>query len=247
MKPIQLAACALAVSAMLAGCSNQMETETTSAPELTGAAQAEAEGIYTGQVTSIEDGIVTLALGELNQPKPPEGEPGQAPGEGETPPEESGTAGNRRKQAPEKPDGEQDDLPFQGEAETPPEMPQGGAGNRPGLGAFTVSGETVTLDLSAAVITLESDDGTSQGALEDIAAGDILTVEAPDGAKAQSVVVRALGGPGGGFGGSGEVNQGTAAHTIDTDEQQTETSYTSTGDDENALRIDGNAGRHNRQ
>ena len=62
MKPIRLAACALAVSAMLAGCSNQMETETTSATELTGAAQAEAEGTYTGQVTSIEDGIVTLAL-----------------------------------------------------------------------------------------------------------------------------------------------------------------------------------------
>ena len=67
MKPIRLAACALAVSAMLAGCSNQMETETTSATELTGAAQAEAEGTYTGQVTSIEDGIVTLALGEYAQ------------------------------------------------------------------------------------------------------------------------------------------------------------------------------------
>lgn len=244
MKPIRLAACALAVSAMLAGCSNQMETETTSATELTGAAQAEAEGTYTGQVTSIEDGIVTLALGELNQRQPPEGEPGQAPGEGETPPDESGTAGDRRKQAPdgqapEKPDGEQDGLALQGEGETPPEMPQREAGDRPGSGAFTASGETVTLDLSEAVITLESGDGTSEGALEDIAAGDILTVEAPDGAKAQSVVVRALGGPGGGFGGSGEVNQGTAAHTIDTDEQQVETSYTSTGDDENALRIDG--------
>lgn len=244
MKPIRLAACALAVSAMLAGRSNQMETETTSATELTGAAQTEAGGTYTGQVTSIEDGIVTLALGELNQRQPPEGEPGQAPGEGETPPDESGTAGDRRKQAPdgqapEKPDGEQDGLALQGEGETPPEMPQREAGDRPGSGAFTASGETVTLDLSEAVITSESGDGTSEGALEDIAAGDILTVEAPDGAKAQSVVVRALGGPGGGFGGSGEVNQGTAAHTIDTDEQQVETSYTSTGDDENALRIDG--------
>lgn len=244
MKPIRLAACALAVSAMLAGCSNQMETETTSATELTGAAQAEAEGTYTGQVTSIEDGIVTLALGELNQRQPPQGEPGQAPGEGETPPDESGTAGDRRKQAPdgqapEKPDGEQDGLALQGEGETLPEMPQREAGDRPGSGAFTASGETVTLDLSEAVITLESGDGTSEGALEDIAAGDILTVEAPDGAKAQSAVVRALGGPGEGFGGSGEVNQGTAAHTIDTDEQQVETSYTSTGDDENALRIDG--------
>lgn len=52
------------------------------------------------------------------------------------------------------------------------------------------------------------------------------------------------GGPGGngapgGFGGSGEVTQGTAANTIDTDGTYTAETYTSTGDDENALRVDG--------
>ena len=47
------------------------------------------------------------------------------------------------------------------------------------------------------------------------------------------------GGAGGGFGGSGTVTQGTSANTIDTDTTEYSTSYTSTGDDENALRVDG--------
>ena len=45
----------------------------------------------------------------------------------------------------------------------------------------------------------------------------------------------------GGFGGSGEVTQGTSANTISEDTTVTGTSYTSTGDDENALRVDGAA------
>ena len=45
----------------------------------------------------------------------------------------------------------------------------------------------------------------------------------------------------GGFGGSGEVTQGTSANTISEDTTVTGTTYTSTGDDENALRIDGAA------
>ena len=47
------------------------------------------------------------------------------------------------------------------------------------------------------------------------------------------------GGQPGGFGGSGEVTQGTSANTISEDTTVTGTSYTSTGDDENALRVDG--------
>lgn len=46
------------------------------------------------------------------------------------------------------------------------------------------------------------------------------------------------GGKPGGFGGSAEVTQGTAANTIDADGTYTDETYTSTGDDENALRID---------
>ena len=45
----------------------------------------------------------------------------------------------------------------------------------------------------------------------------------------------------GGFGGSGEVTQGTSANTISEDTAVTGTSYSSTGDGENALRVDGAA------
>ena len=44
-----------------------------------------------------------------------------------------------------------------------------------------------------------------------------------------------------GFGGSGEVTQGTSANTISEDTAVTGTSYSSTGDGENALRVDGAA------
>lgn len=47
------------------------------------------------------------------------------------------------------------------------------------------------------------------------------------------------GGPGGGnFGGSGEVTQGDSANTIDSDGTYSNETYSSTGDDENALRVD---------
>lgn len=45
--------------------------------------------------------------------------------------------------------------------------------------------------------------------------------------------------PGGGFGGSGQVTNGTAATTIAEDGAYTGETYTSTADDENALRVDG--------
>lgn len=43
--------------------------------------------------------------------------------------------------------------------------------------------------------------------------------------------------PGGGFGGSGTVNQGTTATEISEDGTATDSQYSSTGDDENALRV----------
>lgn len=47
------------------------------------------------------------------------------------------------------------------------------------------------------------------------------------------------GNPPGGNAPGGEVNQGSSANTIDEDGSYSGESYTSTGDDENALRIDG--------
>ena len=59
--------------------------------------------------------------------------------------------------------------------------------------------------------------------------------EKPDGEPGGN----APGGQPGGFGGSSEVTQGTAVTTIDSDGSYSSTTYRSTGDDENALRIDG--------
>ena len=70
------------------------------------------------------------------------------------------------------------------------------------------------------------------------AAQDGTPPEKPDGDGAPG------GGPGGGpggFGGSGEVTQGTSANTLDSDTTVYSTSYSSTGNDENALRVDGAA------
>ena len=69
-----------------------------------------------------------------------------------------------------------------------------------------------------------------------------------DGGQSDNRQGKGTGGPGGApgqggtqgksFGGSSEVTQGSAANTIDADGTFTSTSYESTGDDENTLRVD---------
>jgi hypothetical protein len=74
--------------------------------------------------------------------------------------------------------------------------------------------------------------------------GTVLSIEVDSKNAVSTVTVLYTGGFGniggnGGFGGSKEVTQGTSANTINTDGKYSDTSYSSTGDDENALRIDG--------
>ena len=59
--------------------------------------------------------------------------------------------------------------------------------------------------------------------------------ELPDGEQPNGMD----GGQPGNFGGSGEVTQGTSANTISEDGEYNASEYASSGDDENALRIDG--------
>ena len=94
----------------------------------------------------------------------------------------------------------------------------------------------MTLDFANAEIT-KNDESIELG---DLAEGDILTVEVGSNNTAASATVESVGG-GQSFGGSGEVTQGTAATTISEDGTYSGGSYTSTGDDENALRVDGAA------
>ena len=67
---------------------------------------------------------------------------------------------------------------------------------------------------------------------------DVVQVTFDDSGSAATVQI-VSGGKDGGFGGSSQVTQGSSANTISEDGTYTDTTYTSTGDDENALRVDG--------
>lgn len=162
---------------------------------------------------------------------------------GGTPPEKPD--GDDSGSAPEKPDGDDGDAP---------QMPEGdgGMGGSMTRETFTAGDETVTFDLADADVELESGMETVEATIEDIEVDDILEIVVSNDNTIELVTVKSLdeggmggemaggaGGAGGGFGGSGEVTQGDAATTITEDGEYTDVSYTSTGDDENALRVDG--------
>ena len=120
------------------------------------------------------------------------------------------------------------------------------------LAACASTADTEETDLAA---TSASDEAPSEATGEEaLAMGDGETPpEKPDGTPPDGENGQpgdppdgnppdgAPGGQPGGFGGSGEVTQGTSANTISEDTAVTGTSYTSTGDGENALRVDGAA------
>ena len=164
----------------------------------------------TGEITAINGTSVTMQLGELSEIAAPSGGAPDGAQSGQTP--------------PEKPDGE---------------APSGAPDGMGGMSTFTAGDESVTLDFADVEITKNGETVT----LSDIAEGDILTVEVGSGSSVTSAAVQTVGGQGGaggmGFGGSGEVTQGTAANTISDDGTYSGVVYTSTGDDENALRVDG--------
>ena len=121
------------------------------------------------------------------------------------------------------------------------EAPSGDApgGQMPGGSSFEASGESITFTLTDdTAITLEYLQGSGEGNADDIAVGSVLEVVLDEDNQAVSVTVRNLN-AGGGFGGSGEVTNGTSANTITEDTEVDSETYTSTGDDENALRVDG--------
>ena len=200
----------------------------------------------TGKVTALEGTSVTLALGELTENAAPGGGDSQQPPEmssdGQTgdqptgtPPEKpEDTSGDNQsgQQPPEKPDGDS----SQSNDNQPPEMPEGGMGGS----SFTESGETLTIDISDAAI-VKNDETVSA---TELSVDDVVQVTFDDSGSAATVEI-VSGSMGGGFGGSNQVTQGSSANTISEDGTYTDTTYTSTGDDENALRVDGTAVSNN--
>ena len=156
-----------------------------------------------------------------------------------TPPDiPSGNSGNNVQTPPEKPDGSQPD------GQVPADMPSGGMtppDNNSAATGFTAGEESVTLEFDGAEIKVESKAETTDGTINDITVGSVIIAKTGDNNTVKTVTVKSVGGNGapGVFGGSDEVTQGGSANTIDTDGEYSAVTYTSDGDDENALRING--------
>ena len=142
----------------------------------------------------------------------------------------------------DKPDGEapSGEMPSgdKPDGDAPSGMP-GGNGGGFGGSTFTASGESLSFNVTDDTeITVEFLQGSSEGTLDDIAVGSVLEFELDADGNATKVTVKNLN-AGSGFGGSSEVTNGTAANTITEDTTVSTATYTSDGDDENALRVDG--------
>lgn len=222
----------------------------------------------TGKVVAVDGTLVAVQLGELSDAEG--GVPAQMPDDTEPEPSDDGSSNGRPAAEAGTPPDKPEDEGGVKSGETPPELPEGetsgmahasGNGGTPpdmseepqgggmmqmpdgGMGmsdGFTASGETAIVNISGAAILLETTSGgeeRSQGSMDDIAVGAVLSIEVDSKNAVSTVTVLSAGG----FGGSGEVTQGTSANTIDLDGEYSDTSYSSTEDDENALRIDGAA------
>lgn len=237
----------------LLGCSNSSQN-TSSGADAAGASaaseptatpeEADAERIY-GRVASLNGTSVTLALLESSQEQengePPAKPDGQASGEGQNDME-----------PPKMPDGQ---MPSEGKSGSePPQMPdgqipgEGQKGNEPPKmpGAVTDTGETMVLNLQETAIY----EGEVQLSADELAEGDVLllTMSGDQLLFAERTEIpgdpqpMGQGGPGDNEqmpGGGNQVNQGTSANTLSEDTSVSGETYTSVGDDKNALRIHG--------
>lgn len=218
-----------------------------------------ALGTVWGEITKISGTKVTLTLGEVTEdnamPEMPGGNADGTPPEmpdgsaGGTPPEKNG--GENAGRPDGKPGGSSDDKggnapqkPGEGGNKNAPSMTDGmpgGLGMRKSV-SFTAGGVTLTVDLGSAEIT---ENGVAVST-SDLTVGKVLCVRFGEDGKARSAEVLAVGTDGeggnqmpGNGGGSASVDQGGSANTVSEDGSYTGNSYISTGDDENALRIDG--------
>jgi len=152
---------------------------------------------------------------------------------------------------PEMPDGEgfdSDNMPQMGDGEEPPEKPDGdnfGGGEAPDMGGNGGFGGFGSVDFeeSDETITFTITDDT------EITEGMILKIVLDDDNNAVSITVVSMGDmsnfgsgnmPGESKGNTASnADNGTAVTTITSDGEVDGDSYTSEGDDENALRVDG--------
>ncbi len=187
-------------------------------------ASAAGETTIYGQVTAIDGSSITLALATVSQNAPsgempsgemPSGDMPAMPSDGSIPSEGAQPSGSQDtdavSSATQNTEGEQPS----GEV---PSMPSGGQGGQRGGVELTGEEQTITISDNTA-ITIQSRDGSTEGALSDIEVGDILSVTM-SGNSVTAITIMQLGGgmaggqPGGGMGGpdsSGAAPSGMAS------------------------------------
>ncbi len=126
---------------------------------------------------------------------------------------------------PEKPEGDSDGAAMDGSTPPDGQMPNG----TPSEQTFTAGTQTLTVDLADVTIT-QNDESI---AFADLAVDDILTLTFDEDGTLTAAALETL------SSGSAGGDQGDSATTITEDGTYTDTAYYSTGDDENALRVDG--------
>lgn len=241
----------MTVSSVTACGSNTTENQTVEATEQSEENQSDSVIV---QVTAVDGDQITADVGTLTTASADasgNGAPGgEAPG-GDAPSGEAPSGDDSGNGAPgdapsgdapsgDAPSGDNSGNGAPGDAPSG-EAPSGDApsGQMPGGSSFEASGESITFTLTDdTAITLEYLQGSDEGTADDIAVGSVLEVVLDEDNQAVSVTVRNLN-AGGGFGGSSEVTNGTSANTITEDTEVDSETYTSTGADENALRVDG--------
>jgi len=221
MKRILACLCASALAVGLSACGDHSATEEATY----------SDAVLTGQVQAVTADTLTLLLGELTTDQANANDMGRPDGDGQQPP------ALHQEKAEEKENGEEsvsmpNGVPTGGELEPPPD------GKMDAIGfdattTFIAGEESVTLTVAQDALD----------ALSDIAPDDVVQVETNETGEIVTISVIDLdsgfGGPP--DGGAGTIEQGTAAFTIAVDGDYRSETYTSTGDDENALRVEGAA------
>lgn len=193
---------------------NSKSSDTIESTEISEDTNA-SESVY-ARVQSVDSNSITAIKGDLNTDV----------GANATPP--SGDAST----PPEKPA----DNGTDNSGNAPADMPSG----NPGGGTTFVEGtDTITFTVTDdTAITVEFLQSSEEGSLDNITVNSVLELTLDENNNATSIVVKNLQ-SGGEFGGSSTVTNGTSANTLESDSEIADEKYTSTGDDENALRVDG--------
>ena len=184
-------------------------------------------GTYVGRIDEVDGTKISITLGEIKEessgnmpPDMPSDSSSTSDNKPSDMPDDNGGPNNSENTPPEKPDGEND---MSDGNNTPPDMPS------MSTKSFVEGEETMTFDISGFDVSLSVD--------------DIVEIVVSEEGKISSVSVVDLDTQGGNMPGgnndSGEIYQGTSANTISEDTNISDEEYVSTGDDENALRVDG--------